>query len=86
MGHLQFLEKWMLCTENRQQVRFQDAMVTVSNAGPRHSQNPTALSAFRSCPPVSGPAVKSWGHLVSCLGHAFVSLMARRGLPSSLIH
>lgn len=33
MGHLQFLEKWMLCTENRQQVRFQDAMVTVSNAG-----------------------------------------------------
>lgn len=54
--------------------------------GMQDTAQPDSHSAllFGSCLLLSEPAGKVMGHLVSCLGHASVSLMANRGLPSSL--
>lgn len=41
MGHLHSLKKLMLCPENRQQVRFQDAMVSVTQDTAQPESNST---------------------------------------------
>lgn len=68
MGPLQSLEKSMLCSENRQQVRFQDAMLLVNSESYSTVHLWVLSSGEWTCS--KRPAVMGVFYVLYCPGHA----------------